>query len=602
MTKLAGSSQATFCACLVDEWVRAGVRHAVICPGSRSTPMALALACHPQVRLQVRLDERSAGFVALGIGVESGLPAVLLTTSGTAAAEVHAAVIEAHQALVPMIVCTADRPGELHGVGAAQTIVQAGLYGGAVRFASDVGVPDPLAQGWWRSLGSRLFAEATASPLGPGPVHLNVGFREPLDGQPGELPVGRPGGASWHSVPPSTRELDQEEVSAVVAAAHRPLFVAGARAGDPRLLTEVASNLGWPLLADSRSGCRSLAGSKGGAVVVAAGDALCRSSLAGQLMPDLVVRFGEAWASKAVNSWLSRSADNGAAHLLVDPFGEWRDPAREVTSLWRADPDAVLAKLLSSPAGSVEPTWASSWASAEAVAQRALSTHLRQLEERGELTEPLVARRLVDHLLLGTLVVSSSMPVRDVEWFSTPRAGYPRVLSNRGANGIDGVASTTIGVATSLGVRAPGSGPVVGLLGDLAFLHDLTAMVRPREQSTSRTGGFGTGHGCGFVVVDNSGGGIFSYLPQASTVPGERFEQLFGTPQVTDVAAVARASGATVTEIGTPGELREGLDAFFELLVAGESALVICKTDRAHSVAVHAELNDAVAEALDRSA
>jgi 2-succinyl-5-enolpyruvyl-6-hydroxy-3-cyclohexene-1-carboxylate synthase len=172
--------QATFAAVLVDEWARGGLRRAVVCPGSRSAPVAVALARHPDIAVDVRLDERSAGFYALGAALESGLPAAVCTTSGTAAAEVHAAVVEAHHGRVPLVVCTADRPPELHHVGAPQTIDQAGLFGSAVRFALDLGVPDWEARGAWRAIASRLVAEAAAGPLGPGPVHVNLALREPL--------------------------------------------------------------------------------------------------------------------------------------------------------------------------------------------------------------------------------------------------------------------------------------------------------------------------------------------------------------------------------------------------------------------------------------
>ena len=195
-----GDRQAAFAATLVDEWVRAGVAHAVVCPGSRSTPLALAVADAPGLAVHVRLDERSAAFCALGIGMATGMPAVVVVTSGTAAAELHAAVVEADLAGVPLLLCTADRPPELRGVGAPQTIEQAHLYGSAVRWFADPGVPDEAARASWRSLGSRVVAESVAGPRGPGPVHLNLPFREPLlgDAATGGVPAGRPAGGPWH--------------------------------------------------------------------------------------------------------------------------------------------------------------------------------------------------------------------------------------------------------------------------------------------------------------------------------------------------------------------------------------------------------------------
>ncbi len=184
---------ATFCATLVDEWARAGLTDAVVSPGSRSTPMALALAADDRLRLHVFVDERSAAFFALGIGLRTGAPALTLTTSGTAAAELHPAVIEAHHAGIPLLAVTADRPPEAHGVGAPQTIEQGDLYGRAVRWRADPGVPDPAASPSWRSLAARAVAEARGAGGRPGPVHLNLAFREPLVGRPGPLPPGRVG-------------------------------------------------------------------------------------------------------------------------------------------------------------------------------------------------------------------------------------------------------------------------------------------------------------------------------------------------------------------------------------------------------------------------
>lgn len=597
MSKLAASVQATFCSTLVDEWVRAGVRDAVLAPGSRSTPMALALAADERIRLQVRLDERSAGFVAVGIALASGIPVIVLTTSGTAAAELHASVVEAHQSLVPLIVCTADRPPELQAVGAPQTIAQVGLFGSAVRFAPNLEVPTESGRDLWRSLAARVFLEATASPLGPGPVHLNLPFREPLEGEPGDLPPGRRDGAPWHSVLslPGQAPTLSGELSSLVERAERPLLVVGARGGGASSLLAAAGKLGWPVLADPRSGCRLAGPRAAGATVVAAADSLLRAgSFVSAHEPDLVVRLGEAWSSKVLNTWLNQTASSGIPHLLVDPFGEWRDPGHDVAAILRARPEAVIGALEGAASPLADEGWAASWASAEQSAQEAIEAFLGRLAAADELSEPQIARSLATQGAIGTLVVSSSMPVRDLEWFSAAGEDYPRVLANRGANGIDGVASTAIGAATA-GV----SGPVVGLLGDLAFLHDLTALVRPLAGRHGEGGA-----GCGFVVVDNGGGGIFSYLPQASSVANERFERLFGTPQANDVAEMARGAGAAVTEVAKASELAAGLDELLRAIGEGRPvgqeapAVLVCRTDRQRSVAIHNELNEEVAAAL----
>lgn len=580
------SLQATFCATLVDEWARAGVTQAVASPGSRSTPLILAIERDPRISLHMRLDERSAGFAALGIGLATGKPALLVTTSGTAAAEVHAAVVEAHQARVPLLVCTADRPPELQAVGAPQTIDQVGLYQQAVRFAVSVPVPEQGSMEAWRSLASRLVAEATSSPAGPGPVHLNVGFREPFDCDVDALPPGREGGAAWHQVldraPAAAPEW--EALEEVISSARRPLIIAGGGAGDPKQLLEAASSAGWPVLADPRSGLRRLSGSD--ATVVATGDALFRvSGFVERFKPDLVLRLGAPPASKVIATVFSELVRQGSKEVLVDPYGEWRDPGREAAIVLRALPEEVVGLLGRAPA---EPGWAKSWSEAEAAAQSAIEEALSAMEAKDELTEPLVARRLAQ-AGAGTLVAASSMPIRDLEWYSQPSPTYPVVYSNRGANGIDGVSSTALGVALG---GAPG--PVVGLLGDLAFLHDITALYRP-------LGDRGDGASpSGLVVLDNKGGGIFSYLPQASSLDQPTFERLFATPQEVDIVELASSCGCTVREVVVGTELEGALADFMAELAAepGLVAVIVCRVDRSSGVALHELLNTVIAGAI----
>lgn len=586
---------ASFSATLVDEWVRAGLTDAVIAPGSRSTPLAVALAREGRIAVHVRLDERSAAFFALGIGLATGRPAVLVTTSGTAAVEVHAAVVEAHLSRVPMIVCTADRPPELHHVGAPQTIEQAGLFAGALRWAVDPGVPDEAARGSWRSLGSRLVAEATAGPMGPGPVHANLAFREPLLRAPVELPPGRRNGRPWHRADPVRRLPEPASMDALVGLvrpAARGLIIAGAGAGRPEVIRRLAAALGWPVLADPRSGARTPG--EPGAPTVAAADGLLRvESFARGHMPEIVLRLGEPWASKVMAAWLASSAAAGALEVLVDPHWAWRDPGREADVVLAADPDHVMeALLLRVPEGAgagrsamaAPSSWSAGWAEAEASAQRAIEG---VLSRHGEATEPGVARALFAWSPPGsTLVASSSMPLRDLEWFAAPRSDPPRVLANRGANGIDGVASTTLGVAAA---AADMGGPVVGLLGDLAFLHDSSALVRGRREPTLPAV---------LVVVDNGGGGIFSFLPQASELEEGLFERLFGTPQKIDVADLARAAGCDTIEVASRQELPTHLDSALGYAARRGPTVVVVRTDRKANTALHSELEAEVALAL----
>ena len=585
-----GDRQAAFAATLVDEWVRAGVRHAVVCPGSRSTPLALAVAAESRLALHVRLDERSAGFTALGIGMATGLPAVVVVTSGTAAAELHAAVVEADLARVPMLVCTADRPSELRDVGAPQTIDQTHLYGRAPRWFADPGVPDDASRPTWRSLGSRSVAETLAGPHGPGPVHVNLPFREPLlgDATTGGIPDGRPDGAPWHrvdgSVPaPSSGLVDELVASGGFVPGGRGLIVAGAGCGDPGAVTALAGALGWPVLADPRSGLRTR-----GTAVVALADGILRSAtFAASHRPDAVLRLGGRWASKVVNSFVA-----DCPSVVVDAVG-WLDPERSADRIVRSDPSAfcrALTAAVSTPGGGLSDRiaplsteWATDWAGADRRAEQVLRTELHGRGEPDEppLTEPALVFAVFRAAAADSnLMVSSSMPIRDIEAFGVPRSRPLRVLANRGANGIDGVVSTALGVALA-------DGPTTALVGDLAFLHDASALVGPPSERPPLT----------VVVADNGGGGIFSFLPQGSQLPPDRFERLFGTPPSVDPAAVARGFGWEVVEIDGAG-WTGALEA--ALAPAGTGRVVVVRLpDRAANVAAHDRINAAMVEAID---
>lgn len=558
------TAAATFCATLVDEWIRAGVRHAVVAPGSRSTPLALALAARSadELALHVFHDERSAAFAALGLGRAAGVPAVLLCTSGTAAANFHPAVVEAHQDEVPMIVCTADRPPELRDVAAPQTIDQVGLFGASVRWAVDPGVPDDAVRSTWRSLAARSVLDASGPR--PGPVHLNLPFRDPLVGTPGELPAPSAGGGAWHPTFVGAPVLDDAALDALVALLdeQRGVIVAGAGAGDPEAVHALAEATGWPVLADPRSGCRLPR-----PTTVAAFDALLRhADFAAAHAPTVVLRLGYAPASKVLLQWLLGS---GARQVQVHATPAWIDPDHRVVRVV-AEPSALCRALAARVKGAAGTTWAARWRRAESVAQAALDAGTAAM------SEPAVARTVGAAVPDGgALVVSSSMPVRDVEWYVAPHAGLT-VHANRGANGIDGVVSTAVGVA----LAAPSS-PTVLLIGDLAFLHDANGLLALRSREVDLT----------IVVVDNAGGAIFSFLPQRSLLPVERFEQLFGTPTGTDPAAVARAHGLEVVEAATLDEVRAAV-------ARRGTKVVVVRSDRVANVAAHDALHRAVSAAL----
>jgi 2-succinyl-5-enolpyruvyl-6-hydroxy-3-cyclohexene-1-carboxylate synthase len=563
------TAAATFCATLVDEWVRAGVTDAVLAPGSRSTPLALALVADGRLRVNVHHDERSAGFLALGLGVATGRPAVVLCTSGTAAAELHPAVIEAHQAEVPMLVATADRPPELHDVAAQQTIDQQHLYARAVRWFHDPGMAEEAAGGAWRSLAARSVAEAIGSP--PGPVHLNLPFRDPLVGEPGTLPEGRPAGAPWHRAHTGTPVLAGAELDELCAALehHRGVIVAGNGAGPAEHVHELARATGWPVLADPLSGCRVPA-----PATVAAFDSLLRHpGFAADHTPAVVLRLGRPPASKVLAQWL---AGSGAQQVQVTAPGGWADPERTASFVVVAEPGSLCAALAGRLTGATGTPWAARWAAAERRAQEAIDV---ALAGHPEPNEPQVARHVSAALPDGaTLVVSSSMPVRDVEWYAAPRTGV-RVVANRGANGIDGVVSTAVGVALGTGRRT------ALLVGDIAFLHDANGLLGAAARGVDLT----------VVVVDNDGGGIFSFLPQAAAMDEERFELLFGTPHGVDPLLVALAHGVVGVDVKAAHDVAPVVGASVE---EGGLRVVRVATDRRANVAIHDELHRAVAAAL----
>ena len=556
MTPAPHDVQATFCATLIDEWVRHGLRHAVIAPGSRSTPMALALVCRTDINTHVFHDERSASFAALGVALATGMPAALLCTSGTAATHFHAAVVEAHQSGVPMLVLTADRPPELHGVGAPQTIEQTDLYGVAVRLFHDPGVPDHEQRATWRSMAGEAWTHAVGDT--PGPVHLNLPFREPLVGEIGDLPEPQP---VELLAPPLV------DVSNVVdlLATSRGLIVAGNGVGDPRLVQKLATATGWPIVADPLSGCQMLESA------IARFDAILRHpEFAAAHRPDVVFQLGMPPASKVLAQWLAGSE---ATHVAVSPVGLVSDPNLVGSRQVHASIGALCSRLAAEATHPCEPAWIDEWLAADRTAREVIDN---ALASEGHLSEPGVARAVTGGIPTGGhLVVASSMPVRDVEWFGTPRSDIT-VHANRGANGIDGVIATAIGVAIGTGA------PTTVLLGDIAFCHDMSSLTALHARGLHLT----------IVVTDNDGGAIFSFLPQATSLPADLFEQVFGTPHGTDIVEVARAFGLRSYAAETEDELGAAFDA-------GDTCVVRVTSSRKDNVDAHAELNDAVVAALD---
>lgn len=547
------------CATLIDEWIRAGVRHAVVAPGSRSTPIVLALADRAaagDIAVHVTPDERVAGFMALGLGLR-GVPALVVCTSGTAAAHLAPAVVEAGLSGVPMILLTADRPPELRDVGAAQTIDQTHLFGRAITWFHDPGVADMEACGSWRSLAARA-QRASAR----GPVHLNLPFREPLVATPAELPAARPSEAV---VTPAlrvraavvARTVGGEDPVPVAAHSSRGVILAGGRSGvDLEQVRELAARTGWPVIADPTNEARQIPGA-----ICAADQILRVPEFAAAAQVDVILRIGRPAASKVLAQWV---ASHRAVVLQVGGPGEI-DPDHRVTA--RVD----IVDLLSTDWGfTPDPQWWAQWTTAEAIAQTWIDEVLGGFEE---LTEPGVARLIGTALPVEVeeMVVASSMPVRDLEWFGGPGA---RAHANRGANGIDGTISTAIGIALA-------GGPTAVLMGDIAFVHDLNALVGLAARDVDLR----------IVVTDNDGGGIFSFLPQATALDPAVFETYFGTPHGVDIVAAAQALGVPARTVTTAGELRTALG------VHGPHVIRV-PSDRQRNTEVHAALTEAVGAAL----
>lgn len=548
------------------------MRQAIVCPGSRSTPLAVALADHRGLDVEMCHDERSAGFIGLGLGRATNRPSVILTTSGTAAVELHPAVVEADMSAVPLLVVTADRPPELRGTGAPQTIDQRDLFGRSVRWFVEPGPPDPRNRGGWR----HLAADSYIATLGivPGPVHLNLAFREPLVGSPG--PLDEPLPEHDRTQPPPWAVLD-EHVARIVTAieGRRGVIVAGAGAArspeDVSAVAELAASLGWPVLADHLSGCRAISDGAIGTF-----DPILRvPSVAEELLPEAVIRFGGLVASRVLYEWLARS---GATQIGIDRHGRVADPEGVVAEQQHAD-IALAARALR---GAVERRahprpdgWLQRWSELALTASRSVEA---TLSASPELTEPGAARAALAAVPTGgTLVVSSSMPIRDLDWFA-PGRGDVRVVANRGANGIDGVVSTAVGVALS-GV------PVVALVGDLAFLHD----------SNAQLGLVRRGVDLAIVVINNDGGGIFSFLPQAEELDPQRFERLFGTPHGVDLRALAEAHGIGVTTVATHAGLEAALVGWRDRRGV---QVIVAASDRTRNLELHRAINAAVASAL----
>jgi 2-succinyl-5-enolpyruvyl-6-hydroxy-3-cyclohexene-1-carboxylate synthase len=573
----------------VEELARGGLRDAVVSPGSRSTPLAVALWRAPEIEVTVIVDERSAAFFALGAAQASGAPVALLCTSGTAVANYHPAVIEADESGLPLVVLSADRPPELRGIGAGQTVDQIKVFGESVRWFCEVGTHDADDGGLlhYRSVACRALAAARGE-VRPGPVHLNLPWREPLapiavgGGVTATDPLalegrdGRPLTAVTRiDLEPSAFLL--EEMAGHIGDAISGVIVAG-RQLDPELrepLAHLARASGFPILAEPTSQLRQ--GPHDRSHVIAAYDLLLRDErFARSVVPDFVLRFGAMPTSKPLGSWLEAS---GASEIVVDPYGGWNEPTNRAAAILRADPTELASGWAARLEKEPRPAPAN-WIAAEAAAQAALDAALSGTDSdarSGEaaISEPALHRALGSVHADGDLVyTASSMPIRDQESFLAAGEGDALFLCNRGANGIDGLISSGIGAAHASGR------PTTIVSGDLGLLHDLGGLAALRDVSTPVR----------IVVIDNGGGGIFHFLPQEQALGGEEFEALLGTPRGVDVAKAAAL-------FDLPHRRLESLSELPEALAAG-TGLIEVRTNRQTNVATHRHLQQRVQAAL----
>jgi len=587
----------TLLGAFVDELARCGMRDACTSPGSRSTPLLLTLARDDRLRCHSHVDERCAGFFALGLAKASGLPVAITCTSGTAVAELLPAVVEAHEARVPLIVLSADRPPELREVGAGQTIDQLKIFGEFAKWFFEVGTHEATSERvrWMRALACRAWW--TALEGRPGVVHLNFPLREPLvcDELPGAVGEGRPNGDPY--VSRASQDSDASSAAGtlleLIGSSRRGVLVAGRHERETPLgqaAAKFCELAGWPLLADPMSGARR------GSAAIAHYDALLRGAgFLGEHTPEVVIRIGDLPVSKPLRTWLASLTDT--RQVVLDPESSWQDPATVLSDSIGAEPTATLSALTQMlEASSVtDPDWLAGWRSAD---ERAAEAILGVLGASG-CGEPSIAAEL--GVLLpeeATLFVASSMPVRDIETFWPVRPDPPRVLCNRGANGIDGTVSSAFGAA------ATSDRPVVLLIGDVAFAYDIGGLLAAKRLSLKLT----------IVLLNNEGGGIFDFLPIAGSemargsLPGamsdhrdsegaapDIYTQHIATPTGLDFSQAAALYGLGHETVADVAGFRAALE---RALASPHSAIVEVRTGRDANVALHRRVWSAVAGVL----
>ncbi|MDE2662288.1 MAG: 2-succinyl-5-enolpyruvyl-6-hydroxy-3-cyclohexene-1-carboxylic-acid synthase [Gemmatimonadota bacterium] len=543
-TSAAPNRNALWARALVDGLARRGVSHACIGSGSRSAPLVDALAADDRFILHPHVDERSAAFFALGAGAASGRPAAVVTTSGTAAANLFPAVVEASRSEVPFLALTADRPAALRGTDANQTIDQRDLFGRYARRSIDLALPEPTAAGLAR-LGAAVEA-AWRAALGPpaGPAHLNVQFAKPLEPVrvPGDVPPDLeprlPGSPTPGDEPGALPPDAGGELAALLQGARRPLIVCGPnqRPGIGRAALTLAARMRAPLVADPLSGARFGSGAERW-TMGSADLSLRADEVAAALRPDLVLRVGRAPTSAAVCRYLERHAD--APQFVLDATHRWHDHLATKARPLTGDPVATLERAAATDSGEAEEAWFGRWRATDRAARLAVERSLAETWFEGA-----IANAMAESLPEGTpWFIGNSMPIRDIDAFTRATDRSLRTLGLRGASGIDGNVSAALGAAAACGR------PSAALIGDLTLLHDVGALLADRPSGISLH----------LVVIQNRGGGIFHMLPIREHDPP--FTPYVVMPQSVDLGAVAAAAGIPHRLVSSAAELREVVKA-----------------------------------------
>jgi len=568
MSELNEQAAAEFAQGLADS----GLRLVCISPGSRSGPLAIAFARHPSLQTWTHVDERSSGFFALGLAKRSGDPVVVLTTSGTAAAELHPAVLEAHHSRTPLVVVTADRPPEGRDSGANQTTDQRRLFGDATRWSADPGPPDGAQPPWlWYRIASRAVSASTQPVAGP--VHVNLAFREPLLGRDDAGGRRSPAERRPLNVHAGVRTPSEGAIARLVSlieAARRPFIHVGSLPAWSAQESLAPLTARSPLVVHAEPTSQLRRPDISG-LVTSTESLLREERFASAHAPDLVIRIGAAPTSRVTAEWL---LDSRPKHVvLLDPDGSWLDPAYLATEVIQADLGVTLRQLAERVRPGDGREWQAEWLEADRRGARAV--------ERALDTTPLFeahAVRALAHALPAeaTVVVGSSLPVRDVDWFWPP--DKRRFVANRGLSGIDGFASTALGAA------AAGTGePIVALCGDLTLYHDMNGLLAASKH----------GRGVTFVVLNNCGGGIFAHMPESQRT--DVFDSVFATPIGLDFAKVADLYGLAYAKA-------EHADALPSVIAAalGEqgSSLIEVHFSREASVSGHRTLWAAASSAI----